>query len=171
MPFARSIILLQVSFALMLVFAAPMSQAVVDIRDFPSEQQRQRYQTLIAELRCPKCQNQSLAGSDSPIAKDLRRELHRLLLEGKDDKAVKDYMVARYGDYVLYRPRLQENTLMLWFAPLAIAVIALLAVVLILRRQRPVVVGADKVNKEKLKQLLAESEGSAESERDGEQGR
>jgi len=152
----------------MLAFTAPIAQAVVDIRDFPNEQQRQRYQVLIAELRCPKCQNQNLAGSDSPIAKDLRRELHRLLLEGKDDQAVKDFMVARYGDYVLYRPRLQENTVMLWFAPLAIGVIALMAVTVILRRQRPAVVKSDKADKEKLKRLLAESESSAgqRSERD-----
>ena len=78
-----------------LLMCSLTSSAVVDIVEFDTESQRHRYMQLSEELRCPKCQNQNLAGSDSQIAGDLRRELHRLLLEGKTDREIKDYMVAR----------------------------------------------------------------------------
>lgn len=131
--------------------------AVVDIRDFQTTEQQQRYQVLIAELRCPKCQNQNLAGSDSPIAKDLRQELYRLLTEGESDKGIKQFMVARYGDYVLYRPKVQSNTLVLWFGPLAMAVVAFLVIILVLRRQRPEQAGPAKVDTKQLDALLNEN--------------
>ena len=103
---------------LLLLFLLSMSAwAVVDVHTFDTESQRQRYLTLIDELRCPKCQNQNLSGSDADIAADLRRELHRLLLAGKTDREIITFMVDRYGDFILYRPRLQMNTSLLWFAP------------------------------------------------------
>ena len=103
---------------LLLLFLLSMSAwAVVDVHTFDTESQRQRYLTLIDELRCPKCQNQNLSGSDADIAADLRRELHRLLLAGKTDREIITFMVNRYGDFILYRPRLQMNTSLLWFAP------------------------------------------------------
>lgn len=132
------------------------SYAVVDIRDFQTPEQQQRYQVLIAELRCPKCQNQNLAGSDSPIAKDLREELYRLLTEGESDEGIKQFMVARYGDYVLYRPKVQSNTLVLWFGPFAMAAVALLVITLVLRRQRPEQAGPTKVDPKQLDALLNE---------------
>lgn len=91
--------------------------AVIEIYDFEQAEQQQRYHHLIEELRCPKCQNQNLAESDAPIAQDLRRELHRLLTEGRSDEAIIEYMVMRYGNFVLYRPPLDRNTLILWAAP------------------------------------------------------
>lgn len=91
--------------------------AVIEIYDFEQAEQQQRYHHLIEELRCPKCQNQNLAESDAPIAQDLRRELHRLLTEGRSDEAIIEYMVMRYGNFVLYRPPLDKNTLILWAAP------------------------------------------------------
>jgi len=112
------------------------SQAVVEAYQFDSEQQRQRYQSFIDDLRCPKCQNQNLAGSDSPIASDLRRELHDLLKNGMSDKEIVDFMVDRYGDYVLYNPRLQPNTWLLWFAPLALLLVGGIVIALIVRRRR-----------------------------------
>lgn len=117
-----------------LLFSAGAS-AVVEVHTFDNETQRQRYQHFIDELRCPKCQNQNLAGSNSPIAEDLRRELVRLLHEGKSDAEIIDFMVARYGDYVLYRPKLQSNTLVLWGGPILLAIIGLLTLVFILRRR------------------------------------
>jgi len=112
------------------------SQALVEVYQFDSDQQRQRYQSFVDDLRCPKCQNQNLAGSDSPIASDLRRELHDLLKNGMSDKEIVDFMVDRYGDYVLYNPRLQPSTWLLWFAPLALLAVGGLVIALIVRRRR-----------------------------------
>ena len=126
------------TFFILCVFclSAVNSQAVVEAYQFDSEQQRQRYQSFIDDLRCPKCQNQNLAGSDSPIASDLRRELHDLLKNGMSDKEIVDFMVDRYGDYVLYNPRLQPNTWLLWFAPLALLLVGGIVIALIVRRRR-----------------------------------
>ncbi|MCV6615642.1 MAG: cytochrome c-type biogenesis protein CcmH [Cellvibrionaceae bacterium] len=127
------------------------AEAVVDIYEFENEALRERYLLLVEELRCPKCQNQNLAGSDSPISQDLRREVHRLLQEGQSDSEIKDYMVARYGDYVLYRPKFNKQTLVLWLGPLALLLLGALIALLIVRRQtRPVA----EVDEARLKQLL-----------------
>lgn len=141
---------------LLLLFLLSMSAwAVVDVHTFDTESQRQRYLTLIDELRCPKCQNQNLSGSDADIAADLRRELHRLLLAGKTDREIITFMVDRYGDFILYRPRLQMNTSLLWFAP----VILLLSGGIILWRMtyRPKPFKVENLTKneeEELKKLL-----------------
>lgn len=108
--------------------------AVIETYDFASESNHQRYQVLVEELRCPKCQNQNLLGSNSPIAMDLRRELHRMIEEGASDAAIKDFMVKRYGNFVLYRPPLDKNTAILWGLPALLGFIALLAV--LVYRQR-----------------------------------
>ena len=94
----------------------------VDVYAFDGDQQRLRYQALIDEFRCPKCMNTNLAGSDAPIAQDLRRTVHRLVvLEGKTDQEVQDYLLARYGEFVLYDPPMSGRTLWIWLAPLAVA--------------------------------------------------
>lgn len=110
--------------------------AAIDVYEFDDEAQRARYQTFIDEMRCPKCQNQNLSGSDSPIAADLRRELHRLLKEGYSDEEIVDFMVARYGDFILYKPRMQSSTYLLWLAPLGLVLLALLAGLWIWRGNR-----------------------------------
>lgn len=112
------------------------SMAAIDVYKFDTESQRQRYLVLAEELRCPKCQNQNLAGSNSQIATDLRRELHRLLQEGKTDVEVKDYMVERYGDFVLYKPPLTGSTFVLWFFPLLMLLTGLIILTLIIRQRR-----------------------------------
>jgi cytochrome c-type biogenesis protein CcmH len=102
---------------LLSVLFSGLCSAVVETYQFDDDSTRQRYHQFVDELRCPKCQNQNLAGSNSPIAKDLRRELHRLLSEGRSDSQVVEYMVNRYGDFILYRPRFNLETAILWFAP------------------------------------------------------
>ncbi|MFC6635315.1 cytochrome c-type biogenesis protein [Microbulbifer taiwanensis] len=119
--------------ALWLSFAA---RAAVEAEPLSSPELEARYLVLIEEMRCPKCQNQNLAGSDSLVATDLRREIRRLLEEGFTDREITDYMVARYGDFVLYRPPLQRNTLALWLAPGIFAVVGLLALIAIVLRSR-----------------------------------
>jgi cytochrome c-type biogenesis protein CcmH len=114
-----------------------VAEAAVDVFEFSSTEQRERYQTLVDELRCPKCQNQNLAGSDSPIAMDLRQELYRQLKDGRTDDQIKAFMVQRYGDYVLYRPPVQSNTLILWWGPpLILAVAVMIALLLVWHRRR-----------------------------------
>lgn len=120
--------------ALLLTVSVP-ALAVVDIREFKTDADEQRYQLLMDELRCPKCQNQNLAGSDSQIAADLRRELYRLIDEGESNKEIKTFMVDRYGDYILYRPRLNEQTLVLWFGPAVLLLIGGVVLFWILRKQ------------------------------------
>ncbi|MEH6556607.1 MAG: cytochrome c-type biogenesis protein [Oceanicoccus sp.] len=122
--------------ALLLMVFSPMLMAVVETYDFDDEEKRERYQIFVEELRCPKCQNQNLAGSNSPIAKDLRRELYRLLEEGRDDEQIVEYMVNRYGEFVLYRPRFNPETAVLWLAPVIFLVLGSGLVITVFRRQK-----------------------------------
>lgn len=103
---------------------------------------RARYETLTEQFRCLVCQNESIADSSADLAADLRREVRDLLLAGKTDQEIADYMTARYGDFVLYKPPLQANTLLLWAGPLLLLVIAL-GILLRVLRQRAAMPGAD----------------------------
>lgn len=118
------------------LFFSLNSHAAIDVYEFDTESQRERYNVLVDELRCPKCQNQNLAGSNSQIATDLRRELYRLLSEGKTDKEIKAFMVARYGDFVLYKPPFKSSTLVLWALPIVMLVLGLITLGLIIRQRR-----------------------------------
>lgn len=93
---------------------------------FDTPQQEARFNKLTQELRCLVCQNQNLADSDAQLAHDLRAEVHEMLLAGKTDGEIKTFMVERYGDFVLYRPPVQQNTYLLWLAPLALLLIGAL---------------------------------------------
>jgi cytochrome c-type biogenesis protein CcmH len=128
--------------ALLLAFVAVPAVAVIESYDFASDAERERYQRFIDELRCPKCQNQNLSGSNSPIAADLRRELHRMIVQGKSDDDIIGFMVARYGEFVLYRPRLDRNTAILWGGPALLGLVGIVVIGLILRSQRRRAAGA-----------------------------
>ncbi|GHF77528.1 cytochrome c-type biogenesis protein [Thalassotalea marina] len=106
-----------------------------DTYQFDDEVTQKRYQSLIKELRCPKCQNQNLADSNAPIAQDLRRETYELLQMGKTDIEIVDFMVKRYGDFVLYRPKVSSLTYVLWFGPGVLLVIGITIVVVLSRRR------------------------------------
>ncbi len=114
-----------------------------------------RYQRLIAEFRCPKCLNESLASSGAPIAADLRRTVRRLLAEGESDDAIRAYLRERYGDFVLYDPPFKPTTWLLWFAPFALAGIVALALGRTARR-RPADPPASQAEQERARQLLAD---------------
>jgi cytochrome c-type biogenesis protein CcmH len=102
---------------------------------FDDPQMQARYERLIAETRCVTCQNQSIKDSNAFIAADLRREIKRLMSEGKSDDEIADFLVTRYGDFVLYRPRMAGKTLALWIAPFAFILIAGFAFVRVLRHR------------------------------------
>lgn len=112
------------------------AQAAIDAYEFESEDERQRYRTLVEELRCPKCQNQNIADSNAPIAMDLRREIFRMLEEGQSNEQIVDYLVDRYGDFVRYKPPVNLKTLALWYGPIAMLVVGFGVLALILRRRR-----------------------------------
>jgi len=106
-----------------------------DTYTFDDEVTEKRYKSLVKDLRCPKCQNQNLADSNSAIATDLRREVYELLAQGKADIEIVDFMVKRYGEFVLYRPKVSTTTYVLWFGPAFLLLIGVIAVVVIVRRK------------------------------------
>ena len=119
-----------------LMLVAGQAMALIETYDFSSPALEARYQQLSEELRCPKCQNQNIADSNAPIAQDLRKLLHEQLEQGASDGEILDYMVARYGEFVRYRPRYGGTTLILWLAPVLL-LFAAIAVLLLTLRSRP----------------------------------
>jgi len=132
-----------------------VAHAAIDTYEFANDAERDRFRELTKELRCPKCQNQDIADSNAPIATDLRREIYRMLGEGKDNQQILDFMVARYGDFVLYKPALTRKTAVLWFGPLALLVGGLVVIGVIVGRRRRTgqVAGSDTLSAEERKRL------------------
>lgn len=114
--------------------------AIGEIHDFSSEALLERYEELTKELRCPKCQNQNLADSDSEISGDLRREIYLMLEQGQSDQEIKDFLVARYGVFILYNPPAAGTTLWVWLAPVLFALGGAFLVwrVLLQAKKRPI---------------------------------
>jgi cytochrome c-type biogenesis protein CcmH len=103
--------------------------------EFTSSAEEKRFHVLVSELRCVMCQNQSLADSNAQIARDLRREVLELMRQGKSDSQIKDFLVARYGEFVLYRPQVESKTWLLWFGPALVLLAGGLLVAGIVRRR------------------------------------
>lgn len=102
---------------------------------FKNEVSQKRYQALVKELRCPKCQNQNLADSNSQIAVDLRQEVYEMIELGKADAEIVNFMVERYGEFVLYRPRVSSMTYILWFGPVIFLMVGIIIVIVMVRRK------------------------------------
>ena len=124
--------------AVLLALLAPLS-ALAQASDpaplrFRDRAEEQRFHQLVTELRCVMCQNQSLADSNAQIAHDLRREVLALMRQGRSDAQIEDYLVARYGEFVLYKPRVEGRTWLLWFGPLALLLAGGVVVALVVRR-------------------------------------
>lgn len=100
-----------------MLMIALSSQAAIDVRDFRSPADEARYRALIDELRCPKCQNTNLAGSDAGLADDLKNRVYEQIQAGKSDGEIRDYLIVRYGDFISYKPPLRASTLLLWWGP------------------------------------------------------
>jgi cytochrome c-type biogenesis protein CcmH len=118
-----------------ILFSGSGQASPVDTYLFQDEVTKVRFQALNKELRCPKCQNQNLADSNSPIAADLRKEVYELLQQGKADSEIVTFMVDRYGEFVLYRPRVSQLTYVLWFGPIILILVGIFIVIMIVRRQ------------------------------------
>ena len=95
-----------------------------------------RFDSLMEELRCLVCQNQSLADSGAGLADDLRKEAYRMIAMGESNEAIKAFMVDRYGDFVLYDPPLRTSTFLLWFGPFILILIAIIAIIVILKHRK-----------------------------------
>jgi cytochrome c-type biogenesis protein CcmH len=122
----------------------------------------QRLIAISEEMRCLVCQNESLAGSRAELAQDLRRELRELIRAGKSDAEIKDFMVSRYGDFVLYRPPVKPTTWLLWGGPFVLMIGGVIALLVYLRRRGQAVAGGDAAlsddDRRRVQALLQESE-------------
>ena len=139
-----------------------VARAAIDTYEFKDEVERERFRSLTEELRCPKCQNQNIADSNAPIATDLRREIFRMLDEGRSDKEIVDFLVLRYGDFVMYKPPLDSRTWLLWYGPFGLLGLgAIFLVVLVLRRRKveaaPERAALSSAERERLDALLKEN--------------
>ncbi|MBH81852.1 MAG: cytochrome c-type biogenesis protein CcmH [Gammaproteobacteria bacterium] len=139
----------------LLAGSAVWAATPVDVYQFPDADTEARYRGLIAEFRCPLCLNTNLAGSDAPIAQDLRRTVHRLLVQdGASDAAVRDFLQERYGDFVLYDPPLRWDTALLWLGPALFLALGVWALLRVLRQ--PALPPLEPEQRDELQRLLDE---------------
>ena len=128
-PFAKILHLIVRAMAtVLLVIGLSMSAwANIDTYQFDNPRQEAQYRALIEEFRCPKCQNQNLAGSDAPIAQDLKQKTYDMVKDGRSDAEIRQYMNERYGDFISYKPPVRPSTWILWFFPPVLLVFVMLA--------------------------------------------
>jgi cytochrome c-type biogenesis protein CcmH len=129
--------------ALFICVLASNTSHAVDTTQMPTPALQERYLGLTHELRCMQCQNEAIADSPVSLAADLRRQVAEMLIAGKSDDDVRNYMVARYGDFILFRPRVSSKTIWLWSAPGILLLIGA-AVAVRVTRQRAALVDQDK---------------------------
>ena len=110
--------------------------AVIETYEFSDPKDESRYQDMLAQLRCLVCQNQNLADSNAELARDLRAKTYEMINAGASDEDIADFMIARYGDFVLYKPPLRLRTTLLWGGPFALLLIALIVFFFTVRRSR-----------------------------------
>jgi len=127
----------------MLFLFVSAAVAIDTDKAFDDPELQARYEHIIEEVRCLKCQNQSIKDSNAFLAGDLRREIRRMLTEGKTDDEIYDFLVARYGEFALYRPRMSGKTLVLWIAPIALLLAGGFVLVNILRRRMAMPIDGD----------------------------
>ncbi len=147
------------------------SQAVVEVVEFDDAAQQAQYQALIAELRCVVCQNQNIADSDAPLAQDLREIAADMIRAGQSDHEIKEFMVKRYSEFVLYRPAFSVATSLLWLAPLIVLLLTLFAVIRFVQKREAVIheqtndTAIDDTQRRLIKQLLESSDELSKDER------
>jgi len=126
---------LRLIFLLGLLLSIPLSvSAKIELHQFESKQQEALYNKMIEELRCLVCQNQNLADSNAELAVDLREKTYKMVVQNKSESDIVDYMVNRYGDFVLYKPPFKINTLILWIGPFFLLVLAIYFAMKIIRQ-------------------------------------
>ena len=138
----------------LLVFANPSaSVAQVDTFEFQTTEQQQRFRKLSDELRCPMCQNTNLSGSTGGVAEDLRREIHRMIVENLTDADIEKFMFDRYGDFIFYKPRFRAETAVLWFAPTLILLLGFAGGYIVWRKSKKAVDESESLDASQLNRL------------------
>jgi cytochrome c-type biogenesis protein CcmH len=122
-------------YAGVLMLVAGAAFAIDSEPPFPDPVVQARYEALTHEFRCLVCQDETVADSNADLAADFRRQIHTLVAAGRSDAEIKDYMVKRYGDFVLYRPPLQSSTLFLWIGPFLLLLAGLAVIYLVVKRR------------------------------------
>jgi len=129
--------------------------AAVDAFEFETDEQQRRFRQMSDDFRCPMCQNTSLTGSSGGVAEDLRREIYLMIMDGKTDYEIEQFMLERYGDFIFYRPRLTLETVLLWFGPLLFLVLGGWIIFGIIRRAQPMTQEQVALNDEEQQRLKA----------------
>lgn len=132
--------------------------AAVEVKNFDNAEQERVYNTLISELRCLVCQNQTIADSNADLAKDLRSQVYKMLQQGKSRQEIVDFMTQRYGDFVLYNPPLKAKTSLLWLAPVLFLLIGLLVAWSVTRKRRLAEHTLNSQESEKIRRILEQGD-------------
>lgn len=138
---------MKIAFVCIAVLLSATAFAIDTDKAFDDPELQARYERIIDEVRCLKCQNQTIRDSSAFLASDLRREIRRLISEGKTDQEVYDFLVKRYGEFALYRPRMSGKTLILWIAPIGLLLIGGFVLANILRRRMAMPIDDDPIEK------------------------
>ena len=140
---------------LIALFSSTVVLAGVEVHTFENPEQEKQYNRLIAELRCLVCQNQNLADSNAELAQDLRQEVYEMIQSGATDQEIVSFMVARYGDFVLYRPPFKATTAFLWIGPFIILIAGFVILLVVIRKRRQTsAVELDETAQARARQLL-----------------
>jgi len=144
-----------VFFALLITLPWANAYSAFNTYQFEDPVKKKRFDTLINELRCTVCQNQTIAGSNAGLAKDLRDKVYKMVNEGKTEQEIKDFMVARFTDFVLYRPPVKKSTYLLWIGPFVLLLLAIIILIIQIRKriQTPAV-AIEPQQHERVQQLL-----------------
>ncbi|RUO29928.1 cystathionine gamma-synthase [Aliidiomarina sedimenti] len=145
------------------LFAVSAASASGETYTFETDAQERQYRQLINELRCPKCQNQTIADSDAPLAQDLRERVYQMTMEGQSRGEIIEFMRVRYGDFVHYKPPLNASTLVLWLGPAAVLIIGVLTIVVMAKRQKKAL-NLSVQEQQRLDALLKEEQSDEQSE-------
>ena len=125
-----------IQFALLLLLIQGAFAESIEVKDFENSSQESRYLDLIDNIRCPVCQGQSIGGSNSGLAKDLREQVRKMILNDKSDNDIHLFMVERYGDFVIFKPPINLKTYLLWFTPLIFLVLCFIYLIRIISKKR-----------------------------------
>ena len=125
-----------IQFALLLLLIQGAFSESIEVKDFENSSQESRYINLIDNIRCPVCQGQSIGGSNSGLAKDLREQVRKMILNDKSDDDIYLFMIERYGDFVIFKPPINWKTYLLWFTPLIFLVLCFIYLIRIISKKR-----------------------------------
>ena len=146
------------SLLLIMLFVTGVQAAKIETYQFSDTKQERIYKRLIEELRCLVCQNQNLADSNAELAQDLRRETYEMASSGMSEDEIVDYMVERYGDFVLYKPPVQTNTILLWVGPFIIFAVGFIVLIRFIRRKPAVDAALSEEQRAQAEKLLSDQE-------------